>query len=93
MSTTTTATTAPPSTPTTPGSATRSRRATRWLLTALAWAVGILFVLPVLWMVLTSFHSEADAATNPPSFFAPLTLEGYQNFFEHRTRGRRCSTR
>ena len=29
-------------------------------------------------MVLTSFHSEADAATNPPSLFAPLTLDGYR---------------
>ena len=37
--------------------------------------------LPVLWMVLTSFHSETDAATNPPSIFAPLTLDGYQEFF------------
>ena len=36
---------------------------------------------PVLWMLLTSLHSETDAATNPPSFFAPLTLEGYANFF------------
>ena len=40
-------------------------------LSLLAWVVGILFVLPVLWMVLTSFHSEADAATNPPSVAAP----------------------
>ena len=46
-----------------------------------AWIVGLLFVAPVLWMVLTSFHSESDAATNPPSFFAPLTLDGYANFF------------
>jgi sorbitol/mannitol transport system permease protein len=46
----------------------------------LAWAVGLLFVAPVLWMVLTSFHSEVDAATNPPSLFAPLTLDGYRNF-------------
>jgi sorbitol/mannitol transport system permease protein len=36
---------------------------------------------PVLWMVLTSFHSETDAATNPPSVFAPLTLQGYREFF------------
>jgi sorbitol/mannitol transport system permease protein len=43
--------------------------------------VGILFVLPVLWMVLTSFHSEANAATNPPSVLAPLTLDGYREFF------------
>ncbi|GAA0807617.1 carbohydrate ABC transporter permease [Spirilliplanes yamanashiensis] len=51
------------------------------LLSLLAWVVGILFVLPVVWMVLTSFHSEAAAATNPPSVFAPLTLEGYRSFF------------
>jgi sorbitol/mannitol transport system permease protein len=46
-----------------------------------AWIIGLIFVAPVLWMVLTSLHSEPDAATNPPSFFAPLTLEGYANFF------------
>jgi sorbitol/mannitol transport system permease protein len=51
------------------------------LLTIAAWLVGIVFVLPVVWMVLTSFHSEEAAATNPPSVFAPLTLEGYRNFF------------
>jgi sorbitol/mannitol transport system permease protein len=57
------------------------RRRTGLVLGVVAWFVGILFVLPVLWMVLTSFHSENDAATNPPSVFAPLTLEGYANFF------------
>ncbi|WP_344223008.1 carbohydrate ABC transporter permease, partial [Lapillicoccus jejuensis] len=46
-----------------------------------AWLVGLIFFFPFLWMVLTSFHSEADAATNPPSFFAPLSLEGYRDFF------------
>lgn len=46
-----------------------------------AWAVGLLFVAPVLFMLLTSFHSETDAATNPPSVLAPLTLEGYRSFF------------
>jgi sorbitol/mannitol transport system permease protein len=51
------------------------------LLGLLAWLIGFLFVVPVLWMVLTSFHSEEDAATNPPSLFAPLTTEGYQSFF------------
>ncbi|GAA4885138.1 carbohydrate ABC transporter permease [Serinicoccus chungangensis] len=50
-------------------------------LGVLAWAVGLLFVAPVLWMVLTSLHAETDAATNPPSFFAPLSLEGYRSFF------------
>jgi sorbitol/mannitol transport system permease protein len=47
----------------------------------LAWIVGVLFIIPVLWMVLTSFHSENDAATNPPSLAAPLTLDGYREFF------------
>jgi sorbitol/mannitol transport system permease protein len=51
------------------------------VMTVVAWLVGITFVLPVVWMVLTSFHSEAAAATNPPSIFAPLTLEGYREFF------------
>jgi polyol transport system permease protein len=58
----------------------RREGANVWL-SLLAWIVGILFVIPVLWMVLTSFHSEANAATNPPSVFAPLTLQGYKEFF------------
>jgi sorbitol/mannitol transport system permease protein len=47
----------------------------------IAWLVGIIFILPIAWMVLTSFHSEAAAATNPPSLAAPLTLQGYREFF------------
>ncbi len=46
-----------------------------------AWIVGLMFVTPVLWMILTSFHAEEDAATNPPSFTAPLTFQGYTEFF------------
>lgn len=51
------------------------------LLTLAAWLIGLLFVFPVLWMVLTSFHAETDAASNPPKFFAPLSTEGYRTFF------------
>ncbi len=57
-----------------------SRRSTI-IIGVVAWIVGILFVFPVFWMVLTSLHSEPDASTNPPSFFAPLTLDGYREFF------------
>jgi sorbitol/mannitol transport system permease protein len=32
--------------------------------------------------VLTSFHSEPDAANNPPALFAPLSVEGYKTFFD-----------
>jgi sorbitol/mannitol transport system permease protein len=58
----------------------RREGANVWL-SLLAWVVGILFVLPVVWMVLTSFHSEENAATNPPAVLAPLTLDGYREFF------------
>ena len=51
------------------------------LLGMAAWLIGFLFVVPVLWMILTSFHSEEDAATNPPSLAAPLTFDGYREFF------------
>ncbi len=76
----------------TPGRATTGTAATQeirhhkpprkaMLLSALAWIISILFVLPVLWMILTSFHSETDAAANPPKIFAPLSTEGYHAFF------------
>ena len=51
------------------------------VLAVISWLVGLLFVLPILWMLLTSFHSEEAAATNPPSLAAPLTLQGYKEFF------------
>jgi polyol transport system permease protein len=46
-----------------------------------AWLAGIVFFLPIAWMALTSFHSEQEAATDPPSFTAALTLDGYREFF------------
>ena len=52
-----------------------------WALGVLAWVIGIIFVIPILYMVLTSLHSEPAAATNPPSLGAPLTLQGYREFF------------
>ncbi len=64
---------------TAPGARRRRRAGTVWTL--VAWVVGVLFVLPALWMLLTSFHSEQSAATNPPSVLAPLTLNGYREFF------------
>ncbi|MER7790507.1 carbohydrate ABC transporter permease [Streptomyces sp. NPDC097640] len=72
--------TAPAAVGTVPPAARRARRRGA-ALGLLAWLTGIVFVLPVAWMALTSFHSEADAATNPPSLAAPLTLDGYREFF------------
>jgi sorbitol/mannitol transport system permease protein len=71
-----------PATRTTRGEPRRPRKPRGGMFLGLAaWLVGLIFVLPVLWMLLTSLHSEEDAATNPPSLTAPLTFDGYREFF------------
>jgi polyol transport system permease protein len=71
-----------PASRTTEGAPRRTRPPRRGVILGIvAWLIGIVFVLPVVWMLLTSLHSEADAATNPPSIAAPLTLQGYREFF------------
>ncbi len=48
------------------------------LNTALAWAVGLLIFFPILWTILTSFKTEAQAISDPPVFFFfDWTLENY----------------
>lgn len=65
----------------TPATNARPRRAKGAGLGLAAWVLGIVFFLPIAWMALTSFHSESDAARNPPAFGASLTLDGYRDFF------------
>jgi sorbitol/mannitol transport system permease protein len=55
------------------------RRFSWWGL--VTWIVTLFFFAPVAWMVLTSLHNESDAATNPPSVFAPLTFDNYSALF------------
>jgi len=46
--------------------------------TLAAWAVGFLIFFPILWMVLTSFKTELEAFSTPPSFlFFHWTTENY----------------
>lgn len=46
--------------------------------TAIAWAVGLLIFFPILWTILTSFKTEAQAINDPPLFLAfDWTLENY----------------
>jgi sorbitol/mannitol transport system permease protein len=48
------------------------------IMTAIAWALGILIFFPILWTFLTSFKSEADAIASPPQFlFFHWTTENY----------------
>lgn len=56
-------------------------RVRRGIWGLVAWLCGLFFFLPFAWMVLTSLHGESDAAANPPSVAAPLTLQGYREFF------------
>jgi len=58
--------------------------------TALAWGVGLLIFFPILWTVLTSFKTEAEAIASPPLFLAfDWTFENYgevqerSNYFRH----------
>ena len=46
--------------------------------TALAWGVAFLLFFPILWTILTSFKTEAEAIASPPSFlFFDWTTENY----------------
>jgi sorbitol/mannitol transport system permease protein len=49
---------------------------------AVAWIAGIVFVFPVIWMVLTSFKQEQDAASNPPTWVFTPTLDQYRQVFD-----------
>ena len=71
-----------PATRTTDGRSKEQRRERSGAaLGVLAWVIGLIFITPILYMLLTSFHAETDAATNPPSLLAPLTVDGYREFF------------
>ena len=71
--------------PATPPAAARrpSRFSTgKVVLTLGGWFVGLLFFYPVLWMFLTGFKTEAQASTDPPTFFFSPTLDQYQAIFD-----------
>jgi sorbitol/mannitol transport system permease protein len=47
-------------------------------VTIAAWSVALLIFFPVLWMILTSFKTEASAVASPPQLFtADWTTENY----------------
>jgi sorbitol/mannitol transport system permease protein len=49
------------------------------IITIAAWSVGLLIFFPILWTILTSFKTEAEAIADPPSFlFFDWTLENYR---------------
>lgn len=51
---------------------------TKIIMTVVAWSVGLLLFFPVIWTILTSFKTEAEAVASTPSFvFFDWTLENY----------------
>jgi sorbitol/mannitol transport system permease protein len=48
------------------------------LNTTIAWVIGLVIFFPILWTILTSFKTEAEAIANPPLFLNfDWTLENY----------------
>ncbi|MCJ7874344.1 carbohydrate ABC transporter permease [Phaeobacter sp. J2-8] len=57
--------------------------------TAAAWAVGLLIFFPILWTILTSFKTEAQAISDPPVLFAfDWTLQNYSDVLDRSNYGR-----
>ena len=51
--------------------------------TAFAWAIGLLIFFPILWTIITSLKTEAQAISDPPVFLAfDWTLENYSAVLE-----------
>lgn len=58
------------------------RRFNSSLLTSLTWIIAFLFFAPVLWLVMTAFKQESDAASSPPKFFFEPTLDQFRHVLD-----------
>ncbi|MBD8877075.1 carbohydrate ABC transporter permease [Roseibium polysiphoniae] len=55
----------------------------KFVVTLIAWAIGLTIFFPILWTILTSFKTEAEAIASPPSFLLfDWTLENYSEVNE-----------
>lgn len=59
----------------------RKRRAGKLAIGLSAWIIGTIFVVPILYMLLTSLHTPTKAQTYPPSWTARLTTANYSALF------------
>jgi sorbitol/mannitol transport system permease protein len=58
------------------------RKVIGYLTTLLTWVLVFLFFFPVLWMIVTSFKTEGQAASFPPEFFFTPTFDRYAAVFD-----------
>ena len=66
-----------------PASSPGARSSATWS-PLLTWVLVFLFFFPVLWMLITSFKTEAAAAAVPAPFFFDATLDRYAAVFRAR---------
>lgn len=59
---------------------------TKWFAGSIVVLYGIVTLLPLLWVVATSFKSPSDAIAYPPKLMFEPTVEGYVNLLTERTR-------
>ncbi|WP_291052816.1 carbohydrate ABC transporter permease [Herbiconiux sp.] len=60
-----------------------TRRAAKWLLAITSIAIGLLMLLPIIWMVFTAFKPESDIVSAPPTLWPrELTLEHFAEVWE-----------
>jgi sorbitol/mannitol transport system permease protein len=58
------------------------RKVIGYLTTLLTWILVFLFFFPVLWMIVTSFKTEGQAASFPPEFIFTPTFDRYAAVFD-----------
>jgi len=67
-------------------SVTEPSRPQKWLAGLLVAGYAIITILPLIWIISTSFKSPSDAIAYPPEILFTPTLEGYVNLFTTQTR-------
>lgn len=67
-------------------SVTEPTRTSKWVAAALVTLYMIITLLPLLWIISTSFKSGPDSISYPPKVIFEPSLEGYVNLFTTRTR-------
>ena len=69
-----------------PHSVVAPSRAARRFAAAVVVLYALITLVPLAWIVLTSFKSPSDAISYPPKLLFQPTLEGYVNLFTTRSR-------
>lgn len=67
-------------------SVTEPSKPQKWVAGTLVVVYAIITILPLLWIISTSFKSPSDAISYPPELVSEFTLEGYVNLFTTQSR-------